>query len=148
VNLYEVETARDEDDAPGYETASARIGPLIGATDLGATVYDLAPGQSVCPYHYEYGFEEWLIVLTGNPILRDPDGEHQLAPGDVVLFPEGPDGAHNVTNRTDEPVRIAIASNKGEPGVAVYPDSGKVGVWPLNKIFRLADAVDYWDGEL
>ena len=148
MNLYEVETKGDDDDPPGYETPYARIGPLIGASALGATVYDLGPGQSVCPYHYEYGFEEWLFVLTGSPTLRDPDGEHELSPGDVVLFPEGPDGAHKVTNRTEEPVRIVIASNKGEPGVAIYPDSGKVGVWPLDKIFRLADAVDYWDGEV
>jgi hypothetical protein len=30
----------------------------------------------------------------------------------------------------------------------VYPDSAKVGAWPPGKLFRLADAVDYWDGEL
>lgn len=147
MNLYEVETKRDDDDPPGYETPSVRIGPLIGASALGASVYDLAAGQSVGPYHYEHGFEEWLLVLTGSPTLRDPDGEHELSPGDVVLFPEGPEGAHKVTNRTDEPVRIVIASNRGEPSVAVYPDSGKVGVWPPGKLFRLDDAVDYWDGE-
>jgi uncharacterized cupin superfamily protein len=148
VNLYEVEAKRDDGDPLGYETPYVRVGPLLGAAALGATVYDLAAGQSVCPYHYEYGFEEWLFVLTGNPTLRDPDGEHELVPGDVVLFVEGPEGAHKVTNRGEGVARIAILSNKGEPGVAVYPDSGKVGVWPLNKIFRLEDAVDYWDGEL
>ena len=148
MNLYDAETRRDDDDPPGYETPYTRFGPAIGASALGATIYDLASGQSVCPYHYEYGFEEWLFVLTGAPILRDPDGEHELSPGDVVLFPEGPDGAHKVTNRGEGVARIVILSNKGEPGVAVYPDSGKIGVWPLNRIFRLKDAVDYWDGEL
>jgi uncharacterized cupin superfamily protein len=148
VNLYDLETARDDDDPPGYETPYARVGPLIGAAALGASVYDLATGQSVCPYHYEYGHEEWLLVLTGHPILRDPDGEHELAPGDLVLFREGPDGAHKVTNRGDGVVRIAMLSTTGDPAVAVYPDSGKVGVFPPRKFFRLADAVDYWEGEL
>ena len=148
MNLYDAETTRDDDDPPGYETPYARFGEVIGAAALGATVYDLATGQSVCPYHYEHGFEEWLFVLTGAPTLRDPDGEHELVRGDVVLFPEGPEGAHKVTNRGEDVARIMILSNKGDPGVAVYPDSGKVGVWPLNKIFRLEDAVDYWDGEL
>ena len=148
VNLYEVATSRDDNDPPGYETPYARIGPLVGASALGLSVYDLAPGQSVCPYHYEHGFEEWLLVLAGRPILRDPDGEHELEPGDLVLFPEGPDGAHKVTNRGDDHVRVAIASNKAEPGVAVYPDSGKIGVWPPGKLFRLADAVDYFEGEV
>ncbi len=76
MNLYDVETTRDADDPPGYETPYARVGPAIGASALGLTVYDLATGQSVCPYHYELGCEEWLFVLLGRPTLRDPDGEH------------------------------------------------------------------------
>ncbi len=69
-------------------------------------------------------------------------------PWDTAFFPNGEEGAHKVTNRTDETVRIAILSNKAQPGVAVYPDSQKLGVWPPGNLFRLADAVDYWDGEL
>jgi uncharacterized cupin superfamily protein len=148
VNLSDVELAQDDDDPAGYETPYVRVGPLIGASALGASVYELRPGQSVCPYHYEHGNEEWLLVLAGRPTLRDPEGEHELDPGDVVLFPEGPDGAHKLTNRGAEPVRIAILSTKHDPSVSIYPDSDKVGVWPPGKLFRLADAVDYWDGEL
>ena len=147
VNVHEVSATANESDPIGYVAPQAAIGPMIGATALGATVYDLAQGEGVCPYHYEHGFEEWLIVLSGTPTLRDPDGEHVLEPGDVVLFPEGPEGAHKVSNDAAGIARVLIASNKGEPGVVVYPDSGKVGVWPLDKIFRLEDAVDYWDGE-
>ena len=40
-----------------------------------------------------------------------------------------------------------MLSTKAKTAVVVYPDSGKVGVWPLGKLFRLADEVDYWDGE-
>ena len=69
-------------------------------------------------------------------------------PWDAAFFPNGEEGAHKVTNRTDETARIAILSNKAQPGVAVYPDSKKLGVWPPGNLFRLADAVDYWDGEL
>jgi uncharacterized cupin superfamily protein len=149
VNLLEVETEGDESDPPGYRARAVRVGPLVGASALGATVYDLEPGESVCPYHYEYGNEEWLIVLTGKPTLRDEDGdEYELKQWDVASFPEGPDGAHKVTNRTDEPVRIAILSTKNEPAIAVYPDSGKIGVWPEGKLFRLADEVEYWEGEI
>jgi uncharacterized cupin superfamily protein len=147
VNVYDVELTRDEDDPPGYTTPYARVGPAIGATALGASVYDLAAGQSVCPYHYEHGNEEWLIVLTGRPTLRDPDGEHELEPGDVVCFPDGPEGAHKVTNNGDGVVRVLLLSTKDDPSVSVYPDSGKVGVWPPGKLFRLEDAVDYWLGE-
>ena len=65
-----------------------------------------------------------------------------------MCFLEGPDGAHKVTNRTEEPVRILMLSTKAKTAMAVYPDSNKVGVWPLGKLFRIEDAVDYWDGEL
>ena len=147
VNLFTVELTRDEGDPPGYSPTYIRVGPLIGAEQLGLSVYELPPGHSVCPYHYEIGFEEWLIVLTGRPTLRTPEGEQQLEPWDCAFFPDGEAGAHKVTNNGDEPSRVAILSNKGDPGVAFYPDSEKVGVWPPNKLFRLADAVDYWDGE-
>jgi uncharacterized cupin superfamily protein len=148
VNVYEVVAEGDAADPPGYRARMARFGPTIGAEHLGGSVYELDPGESVCPYHYEHPEEEWLIVLAGRPTLRDPDGEHELEPWDAVCFPEGPDGAHKVTNRSEEPVRILMLSTKAKTAVAVYPDSGKVGVWPLGKLFRLADAVDYWDGEV
>jgi uncharacterized cupin superfamily protein len=146
-NLYDLTAEGDETDPAGYRARMARFGPTIGAEQLGGSVYELDAGESVCPYHYEYPEEEWLLVLAGRPTLRDPEGEHELEPGDLVCFPEGPDGAHKVTNRTDELVRILMLSTKHETAVAVYPDSGKVGVWPLGKLFRLADAVDYYDGE-
>jgi uncharacterized cupin superfamily protein len=111
------------------------------------SVYELPPGQSICPYHWEAGDEEWLVVLGGRPTLRTPDGERELGPWDTVCFPEGPEGAHKVTNRSGETLRVAILSTKREPAVSVYPDSNKVGAWPPGKLFRLDDAVDYWDGE-
>jgi uncharacterized cupin superfamily protein len=148
VNVFEVEPEGDESDPSGYRARSVRVGPMIGGAALGATVYDLDPGQSVCPYHYEHGNEEWLVVLTGRPTLRDDDDdEFELKQWDVVIFPEGPEGAHKVTNKTEEPVRIAIFSTKNDPAISIYPDSDKVGVWPPGKIFRLGDAVEYFDGE-
>ena len=148
VNLFDVVLNDNAEDPAGYHAPYQRIGPLIGAEQLGLSVYELAPGQSVCPYHYEIGFEEWLIVLAGSPTLRTPEGEERLRPWDVAFFADGGAGAHKVTNRTEQTVRVAILSNKTQPGVAVYPDSNKLGVWPQNKQFRLTDAVDYWDGEL
>jgi uncharacterized cupin superfamily protein len=148
VNLFDVEVTKDDDDAPGYELSYTRVGPMIGANKLGLSVYELPPGQSICPYHYETGEEEWLIVLVGEPMLRVPDGERVLRPWDTVFFPAGEEGAHKVTNTTDETVRVAMWSNRANPNTSVYPDSGKVGAWPPGKLFRLADAVEYFDGEL
>jgi uncharacterized cupin superfamily protein len=148
VNLYEVATEAADGRPAGFEISRVRVGGLVGASALGLSVYDLPPGQSAFPYHYELGREEWLLVVAGRPTLRDPDGEEELAPGDLVVFPEGEEGAHKVTNNTGETVRIAMISNTDEPSVAFYPDSGKVGVWPAGKLFRLADEVDYFADEV
>lgn len=150
-NLFdgELDLARDQ---PGFSWRRAAVGERIGAEKLGASLYELQPGERTFPYHYEYGAEEWLLVVAGRPTLRVPDGEHELRPGDTVCFREGPDGAHQVRNETDEPVRVLIASTEQVPAVAVYPDSGKVGVGTGNdadpwRLYRIGSAVDYWDGE-
>jgi uncharacterized cupin superfamily protein len=148
VNLFDVAVQHDEADPPGYVCGYARIGPLVGAEQLGLSVYELPPGESICPYHYETGEEEWLIVLAGSPTVRTPEGERELEPWDCVFFPVGENGAHKVTNHTDEQVRVCIWSNRLAVATSVYPDSDKVGAWPPGKLFRLADAVDYYDGEL
>ena len=86
-------------------------------------------------------------MLAGRPTVRTPDGERELDPWDAVCFPAGADGAHKVTNRGEEPARVGMLSTKNDPGIAVYPDSNKVGAWPPGKLFRIDDAVDYWEGE-
>ena len=151
LNLYEVAVESDPADPPGYQSRMARLGPDLGAARLGGSVYELDPGDSVCPYHYECVEEEWLLVLTGTPTLRDPAGEHELAPGDLVCFPTGPDGGHKVTNRSDTLTRILMLSTmpENETSICIYPDSEKVGVWPWpGRRLRITESIDYWDGEV
>jgi uncharacterized cupin superfamily protein len=150
-NLYEVALETDPARPAGYDSRMTSFGPSIGAERLGGSVYELDPGESVCPYHYEGVEEEWLVVLTGAPVLRDPDGEHELDEGDVVCFPVGPEGGHKVTNRSDAVVRILMLSTMpvNDLSICVYPDSDKVGVWPWpGKRLRMTESVDYWDGEI
>jgi uncharacterized cupin superfamily protein len=150
-NLFSVEPDFDSSDPAGYRSAMVRLAPTIGAAMIGGTVYELPEGQSICPYHYEYGNEEWLVVVEGRPALRHPEGEDELEPGDVVCFPVGPEGAHKVTNRTGERVRVLMLSTMIEPSVGVYPDSDKIGVWPGDMrdhvLVRRESHVDYWDRE-
>ena len=67
-------------------------------------------------------------MLAGRPTLRHPGGEDELEPGDIVCFPDGPEGAHKFTNRADETARLMILSSFARPAVAVFPDSDKLGV--------------------
>jgi uncharacterized cupin superfamily protein len=74
-----------------------------------------------------------------------------LRPGDVACFPSGPEGAHKTINRGSETVRLLMISTKDPVSVAVYPDSGKLGVWTPRReehvMVRLGDRLDYYDGE-
>ena len=133
---------------PGFSWRRKRV----AGEHLGASLYELPPGQSTFPYHYELGNDELLVVITGRPTLRSPDGERELRPGDCVLFPSGPEGAHQLTNGSDEPARVLFVSNFAVPRAAVQVDSDKLMVrWGTGTDerlwFRRADATDYWDGE-
>ncbi|TML32805.1 MAG: cupin domain-containing protein [Actinobacteria bacterium] len=139
----------DGSEPEGYLCRAARLGPKLGASRLGMSVYDLPPGEAICPYHFEWTDEEWLVVVTGRPTLRTPEGEHRLEPGDVACFPAGPDGAHYVRNDDEAPARVAMVSTKNEFGIAEYPDSDKVGVWAgdAHYMLRRSGHLDYWEGE-
>jgi uncharacterized cupin superfamily protein len=127
----------------GYRSRSARIGRAIGSKQMGATLYELADGERTHPFHFHHAIEEWLVVVSGTPVLRDAGGERSLRAGDAVCFPTGPEGAHQVRG----PGMVLIVSASAPLEVSEYPDSGKVGVSHPRKVFRVADAVEYWDGE-
>ena len=125
------------------------VAQATGSTEMLMFIYDLAPGQSSSPYHYEYD-EEWLLVVDGTVVLRAPDGEHTLQRGDLVRFPPGPAGGHKVMNRSEAPARTLLFSQARGLGVSMYPDSDKVGVFVGNEvelIFRRGTAVPWSDGE-
>jgi uncharacterized cupin superfamily protein len=151
INISDPDFHFDADDPDGFRSGMFRLGPDLGAQHTGTSVYELPPGQALCPYHYEYGEEEWLLVLSGRPTLRTPDGSEQLAPFDVVCFPEGPAGAHQVRNDSDEPSRVLMYSSISPTAVSVYPDSDKIGVWVEHADDKLilprSSATHYFDGE-
>jgi uncharacterized cupin superfamily protein len=148
-NLFRGELEAREN-PPGWHARRTAVGKRLGASCIGMSLYDLAPGEKTWPYHFELAQEEWALVIAGEPTLREPEGERRLRPGDVVCFPPGPDGAHQLRNDGDGPVRLALLSDRldGADG-CVYPDSGKIGVSGPGwfRRMRLGDEVDYWDGE-
>jgi uncharacterized cupin superfamily protein len=150
-NVFDAEFEYDDSDPRGYRSGVARVGAAAGGRDLTVKLYEIPPGEALCPYHYEYE-EEWLLVLEGAIELRTPDGNEELRRGDIASFPPGSAGAHKTTNRGSETARVLMWSSAREPAVAVYPDSDKIGVWTpggVDKIMaRRAEAhLDYWDGE-
>jgi uncharacterized cupin superfamily protein len=151
INDPDFDEPREHD---GFRALRARIARQAGAERLGVSLWELEPGQAAYPYHFHYTEEELVVVLAGRPSLRSPAGWRELETGEVVALPRGQEGAHQLVNRGEQTVRFLSFSTSGEPDVVVYPDSGKLGAFErlpegggLNEMFRLADAVDYYDGE-
>jgi uncharacterized cupin superfamily protein len=138
----------------GFRSRRARIGYELGTALIGASLWEVPPGEAAYPYHFHYSDEELVIVVSGRPSLRTPEGVRDLEEGEAVRFPLGEPGAHQILNRTEKPATFLAISSSGRPDVVVYPDSDKLGVGErlpkgggLRAFFRRGDAVDYWAGE-
>jgi uncharacterized cupin superfamily protein len=151
INIANPDFEYDAEDPDGFRAGMLRLGKQLGASRTGTSVYEIPPGQSICPYHYEYPEEEWLLVLQGQPVLRHPEGTQELEPWDIVFFPPGPTGAHAVRNDTADAVRVLMYSTVSYPAASVYPDSDKVGLWvgdPADDVIvPRSAAVPYYHGE-
>jgi uncharacterized cupin superfamily protein len=142
VNIRSVALDEPLDEA-GFRHVAASIGPRLGGHRIGAAVYAAEPGTPIWPYHYHHGVEEWLYVIDGAPVLREPAGERALAPGDLVAFPSGHAGRHTL----EGPGRFVLFSTgtEVEPWLTVFPDSDRIS-GPGGILLRSA-AVSYWHGE-
>lgn len=138
----------------GFRSRRARIGYELGTELIGCSLWELPPGEAAYPYHFHYADEELVIVLTGRPTLRTPEGVRELEEGEALRFPLGEEGAHQIINRSEEPVTLLAVSSHGRPDVVIYPDSDKIGVGErlphgggLRAFFKRGDRVDYFEGE-
>jgi len=138
-------------DRPGWRSRAVQVGGRIGAELIGGGLYELEPGDRLWPYHTHHANEEWVLVVRGRPTLRTPEGEQVLEEGDVVAFPRGDEGLHQIKNQTDAPVRVLMLSTKIKPDLVHYADSGKFGArsvqGELVMLSRPGPMLDYWDGE-
>lgn len=139
----------------GFRCRRARLGRQAGCQRLGLSLWELPPGEAAYPYHHHLVEEELVLVFRGRASLRTPEGWRDLEEGEIVAFHRGERGAHQLVNRTQATVQFLAFSGSGEPDIVIYPDSGKLGAFErlpegggLRKMFRMADAVDYLEGEV
>ncbi|HEY2478829.1 MAG TPA: cupin domain-containing protein [Solirubrobacterales bacterium] len=138
---------------PGFNCLRARLGRQAGSEKLGMSLFELPAGEAAYPYHFHLAEEEIVVLLEGRPSLRTPEGWREMEEGEVVCFRVGEEGAHQIVNRTEEPVRFLAISNQ-QPDIMVRPDSQSVSVVErrpegggLSWHFRMADGAGYFDFE-
>ena len=135
----------------GWRIKDAWVGAHIDAELIGGSMYEVEPGDKQGPFHTHHANEEWVIVLRGEPTLRTPEGERVLKEGDVVCFPRGKQGAHQISNRTDSPIRVLMLSSMIRGEIIEYLDTGKVLAKDVEDedimVARPGPPVEYWEGE-
>jgi uncharacterized cupin superfamily protein len=152
-NIYDPVFDEPRTSLDGFHARRARLGHQLGTERVGLSLWEVPAGQAVYPYHFHLAEEEVLVVLEGRPLLRSPEGWRRLDRGEVVRFPVGEDGAHQLVNDTAETLRFLSVSTHGRPDVVIYPDEGKLCAAErtadgsgLKTFFRLADQVAYDEG--
>jgi uncharacterized cupin superfamily protein len=152
-NLNDPDYDEPREAVDGFVAYRARIGRQLGTERIGVSQWLIPAGQVAYPYHFHLAEEEVLVLLGGSLLLRTPEGWRRLQEGDVVRFPPGAEGAHQLVNDTDADVRFLAISTHGTPDVVVYPDENKIS--PAQRLsesdgikmfFKVDDQVDYWDG--
>ena len=127
INIFEPAWEDERDSPPGFRSRRLYLARTLGSDQLGVSVWEIDPGESNMPYHAHHANEELLVVLTGTPTLRAADAERELQPGDSVLFRRGE--AHQLTNRSDEPVRFLFIAPLNHPEIIDLPDTGRIAVF-------------------
>lgn len=136
---------------PGFNCRRARLGRQAGSEKLSMSLWDLPAGEAAYPFHFHLAEEELVVLLEGRPSLRTPAGWREMEEGEVVSFLVGEDGAHQIVNRTEEPVRFLAISNQ-QPDIVVRPDSRSLSVVErrpegggLSHNFSIDDSAGYFD---
>ncbi len=142
-----------------YAYEMAEVGQVLGSQKLGFNVTVIPPGKCAFPYHAHRVNEELFVVLEGRGSVRINGELHPIRTGDCICLPPGPESAHQFVNDSSLPLRYLAVSTMELPEIVEFPDSGKIsvtaGTFPgaptspdsIRKIFRVADAVDYWRDE-
>lgn len=133
-----------------YEYYRRKFIPFGEAKNSVVSVYEIPPKKAAYPYHYHQKNEETFYIISGEGVLRTPDGDRRVSAGEFLFFPTGPEGAHKLTNASECENLVYIDFDAvHDVDITVYPDSDKIGVWGMgvNKIYSNDTNVDYYEGE-
>lgn len=98
-----------------------RLAPAAGLSDFGASHVVLKPGAWSSQRHWHEGEDELVVMLSGEAVLVDDDGEHVMRPGDVAAFPKNDGNGHVLQNRSDTDC-VFIAVGRPSETDCHYPD--------------------------
>src|SRR5437763_2619750 len=110
-----------------FESNAVRIGPLLGAKELGYSYDVVPPGKRSCPFHSHRGEEEMFFIVAGRGTLRYRDETRKIGAGDVICCPAGgPERAHQIVNDSDGDLAYLAIGTMLPAEVCEYRRSNKI----------------------
>lgn len=134
-----------------FEYIKYEVTPRGDFNQCYVAIYEIPPAKSNYPYHYHITNTEVFYIISGQGILRTPDGERSIKPGDFIVCPPSEKGAHRIINNSDrEALKYIDFDTTNSPDIIHYPDSDKTGIIVHNQscvFYKNEDRADYYDGE-
>lgn len=133
-----------------YEYYRRKFVPFGAAKNTLVSIFEIPPKKSAYPYHFHHKNEETFYIISGEGILKTPEGEKKVSAGDLLFFPTGQEGAHKLTNCSETENLVYLDFDVvHDVDIAEYPDSDKIGIWGMgiNQVFPKSSSVDYYNGE-
>jgi uncharacterized cupin superfamily protein len=126
LDLEAIEATNRTGYPPPYSEAMAkrhyrRIAPAAGLVDFGVSHVTLEPGGISSQRHWHEGEDELVVMLAGEAVLIEDEGETEIRPGDIAAFPKGVPNGHHLVNRSDRPC-VFVAIGRVAVTDCHYPD--------------------------
>lgn len=107
---------------PCRERRWLRLGDAVGLTQFGVNLLTLSPGVWSSQRHWHMVEDEFVYVISGEVVMIDDSGEHQLATGDCAGFRAGDRNGHHFVNRSRQEVVLLVVGSRDDADHGEYPD--------------------------
>lgn len=98
-----------------------RLAPALGFVDFGVSEVTLDPGAWSSQRHWHESEDEIVVMIEGEAILIEDEGETVMRAGDIAAFPKGVANGHHLVNRSGKPCRF-VAIGRPSDTDCHYPD--------------------------
>ncbi|HLH86339.1 MAG TPA: cupin domain-containing protein [Thermoplasmataceae archaeon] len=134
------------------------ISPLSGFSHAFFRTYNIPPGGTYSRHHSHTAREEHYLILSGKGTARIGSRRVDVATGDIVFKPLGPDLPTQLLADKGEELKVLDMEiwqdpSRGDKDVVIYPDHGEVDFFgagwyttvPLDSAISADDAMGHYD---
>ena len=111
---------------PGQGADETNVSRMIGLTRLGASYFEVRPGEAAFPYHTHYGEDELIYVIEGEGTYRFGGASYAVKAGDMIAGPAGGlEHARQLTNTGTGTLKYFCVSDLPTVNVGELPEVGE-----------------------